>query len=50
LFLHSLRQLARGRVMMDPSSVVNPRPRSCKALKLVKEKIIIIIIKKKIYL
>jgi hypothetical protein len=28
LFLRSLRQLARGRVMMYPRGVVGPRPRS----------------------
>jgi hypothetical protein len=31
LFLHSLRQLARGRVMMYPCSVVGLRPRSGEA-------------------
>jgi hypothetical protein len=31
LFLRSLRQLARGRVMMYPCGVVGPRPRSGEA-------------------
>jgi hypothetical protein len=31
LFLRSLRQLARGRVMMYPNGVVGPRPRSGEA-------------------
>jgi hypothetical protein len=31
LFLRSLRQLARGRVMMYPSGVVGPRSRSSEA-------------------